>query len=222
MLPSHRNSTPHFLSLFEDTKTDRLVYSARYAKLAATLQEARPSMTLFQIPEFEEMVESKSRPYPYTKTWAEAEKDPIMIIHTSGSTGAPKPITYRNDFFGILDYQPRLPPFKGAEYSGTNTWAPKNGVRGHVYSTFPPFHLAGLIVWTGCLFFDAMLVLGPQDAPVTAKLALDMIKTTRPQHLAFPPSVTNDLVNLYRDDYSECLPTIDTLFTGGGPLTHES
>lgn len=147
MLPSQRNSSAHFQSLFEGTKTDRLLYSEKYTKLAASLRTDRPSITSFQIPEFEEMVQSIASPYSYTKTWAEAQKDPIMVIHTSGSTGAPKPIWYNNMYFGILDYQSRLPPYEGAEYCGIADWAPKKGIQTRLFGGFPLFHLAGKIIF---------------------------------------------------------------------------
>lgn len=120
-----------------------MVFSEKYTKLASNLRTDRPSIVSFQIPEFEDMVKSTSVPYPYTKTWAEAKNDPIIAIHTSGSTGAPKPITYNHAYFGVLDYMSRLPPHNGVEMSSIADFGPQNGVQTPLYCAFPLFHLAG-------------------------------------------------------------------------------
>lgn len=36
--------------------------------------------------------EEEVPPYPYNKTFEEGEWDPLCVLHTSGSTGLPKPI----------------------------------------------------------------------------------------------------------------------------------
>lgn len=222
LLPSHRNSSAHFQSLFEATKLDRLLFSEKYTKLAASLQTGRPSLTSFQIPEFEDMVQSKSKPYAYTKTWAEAKNDPIMIIHTSGSTGAPKPITYTNAFYGVMEHTARLPPHDGVPYSGLADFGPSNGAQTRLFNGFPLFHLAGLFNNIGAIFFDAIFILGSPDVPVTAKQVVDVIKYGRVQFASLPPSISNDIVKMYSAEFEECLPTLEKILTGGGPLATEA
>ncbi|KAF1922667.1 acetyl-CoA synthetase-like protein [Didymella exigua CBS 183.55] len=40
-----------------------------------------------------------ANPYPYEKTYEDAKDDEILIIHTGGTTGAPKPIFMNNGFW---------------------------------------------------------------------------------------------------------------------------
>lgn len=51
---------------------------------------------------------------PYTKTAAEAEWDPFLVLHTSGSTGLPKPIVTKHGSITLSDTQQLLPEWNGA------------------------------------------------------------------------------------------------------------
>src|SRR5690348_7717816 len=52
------------------------------------------------VPELEELLDDAPvEVYPYTKTIDEARMDPCLVLHTTGSTGLPKPITWK---LGIL------------------------------------------------------------------------------------------------------------------------
>lgn len=47
--------------------------------------------------------------YPFTKTWAEAARKPAFVIHSSGTTGAPKPLRYTPELLAVAHAQRRLP-----------------------------------------------------------------------------------------------------------------
>lgn len=222
LVPSHRNSPAHFRSLFEATKMHRLVYSKKYLKLADSLQADRPSITSFEIPELEELVREISRPYPYTKTFEEAKDDPLITLHTSGSTGDPKPITYSNAFIATFDYLPRLPPYKGLEVCSVSCYGPQNGVQTRMVTAFPLFHLGGLFQSLGGLYFDAALFVVSPDVPVTAKAVLDLIKATKSRIANLPPSISNDLFKLYRSEFEECFSHLKVVMNAGGPLSLET
>ena len=44
-------------------------------------------------------------PYLYEKTFEEAAHDPIVIVHTSGTTGMPKPILWTHAIYATIDAQ---------------------------------------------------------------------------------------------------------------------
>lgn len=43
------------------------------------------------------------KPFPYDKTFEQAEWEPLLVLHTSGSTGIPKPIIVSHGMVAIND-----------------------------------------------------------------------------------------------------------------------
>ena len=48
---------------------------------------------------------TRVQPYLYDKTFEEAKHDPIVISHTSGTTGMPKPIVWTHAIAATIDAQ---------------------------------------------------------------------------------------------------------------------
>lgn len=52
-----------------------------------------PALVIETIPSFDQMLGSNPAPYPYEKEFDDAENEPILVLHSSGSTGkASEPI----------------------------------------------------------------------------------------------------------------------------------
>lgn len=62
--------------------------------------------------------------FPYNKTYEEAQWDPVVVLHTSGSTGFPKPIVARVGMISVGDAFNELPDFQGTRFT-FNVWAEK-------------------------------------------------------------------------------------------------
>ena len=46
------------------------------------------SMKTLYVPPLAELLDGATcQPYPYTKTFEEAQREPFLVLHTSGSTG---------------------------------------------------------------------------------------------------------------------------------------
>ena len=58
---------------------------------------ASGGMRSFKVEKLDDMVYKQgTKAYPYNKTFEEAVRDPIVIVHTLGSTGMPKPILWNH------------------------------------------------------------------------------------------------------------------------------
>lgn len=57
--------------------------------------------------------EQDVEPFPYGKTYEEAEWEPLMVLHTSGSTGIPKPIIVKHALLALGDDYRDAPDFQG-------------------------------------------------------------------------------------------------------------
>ncbi|KAL9018038.1 MAG: hypothetical protein Q9185_004640 [Variospora sp. 1 TL-2023] len=82
--------------------------------------------------------------FPYEKTFDEAIQDPFCLLHTSGSTGPPKPVPWSHGLIGTMDAVRLLPPTEGDDGLAPWTSLWKEGDR--IYSSFPMSHGAGIIM----------------------------------------------------------------------------
>lgn len=79
------------------------------------------------------------RHFPYEKSFEDAAHDPFIVIHTSGSTGLPKPVTLYHGGLATPDAHHVMSP--------TNGYDPQlmTGQGGHntrVFASLPPFHVS--------------------------------------------------------------------------------
>lgn len=69
------------------TGSNKVLYASELTPLANSLQSVATSVSIDPIPSFQEMLDSNPEPYPYEKSFDEAKDDPIVVLHSSGSTG---------------------------------------------------------------------------------------------------------------------------------------
>ncbi|RYO94510.1 hypothetical protein DL764_007829 [Monosporascus ibericus] len=121
------NSFNIHLSLMKQTECKAL-FSAVGVRVDDILAE-RP-MSHATVPDLDELLDSKDRapPFPYTKTYEEAVQDPYLILHSSGTTGDPKPIVITHAVAAALDAHQLLPDVDGYTHV-LDVSAPGDGVR---------------------------------------------------------------------------------------------
>lgn len=94
--------------------------------------------------------------YPYDKTYAEARLEPWVVLHTSGTTGMPKPIVQTHATYSPLDACTALPSL------GLPDTYPSDSKGRRVYLGFPLFHCGGISMLLPCSIFGRFtIVLGP-------------------------------------------------------------
>ena len=100
-------------------------------------------MKLLDVPEIDELLDAESAEiFPYNKTFDEAIQDPFCLLHTSGSTGVPKPISWSHGLIGTMDAVRLLPPTKGDD--GLAPWTSLWNEGDRIYSSFPLSHVCVL------------------------------------------------------------------------------
>ena len=83
---SPRNSVDAHVNLFTLQKCRTLILPQPQPPYAASLLATYRMRTL-EIPSLDEFLTTEVTPYPYNKSFEEARKDPLVALHTSGSTG---------------------------------------------------------------------------------------------------------------------------------------
>jgi acyl-coenzyme A synthetase/AMP-(fatty) acid ligase len=97
-----------------------------------------PVQTLVRIPTLDALLHESDHapPYPYDKSFDAARSDPVFVLHTSGSTGIPKPMVYTNEFVWRIYKANTLPARPGAERVDDYF------LRGEFFSFLPAFHVS--------------------------------------------------------------------------------
>ena len=125
-------------------------------------------------------------PYPFQGTFEEVKNKTFVILHTSGSTGIPKPVHVAHMVFSSQDAQ-QLIPFLG----GRPTWVDR--IRGkRLFVGLPLFHAACLAKMAYCAFTGATLVL-PPTVPLTADVMNAVFTHANVECAIIAPSLIIDI-----------------------------
>jgi hypothetical protein len=152
--------------------------------------------------------EREANTYPYNKTYTEAKLDPFVVLHTSGSTGLPKPIVQTHATIALFE------AFLGLPKIGLQLTYPAMCAGARLYLAFPLFHCAGLsMLLPGSIHAGFTVVLGP--FPPSAEVANAILVHGNVQQSCLAPMI---LIDLAKDPkYLENLGHLKQITFGGGP-----
>lgn len=163
-LPSPHNPAEVQRGLLAATKSQILLCSQNFANDARAVALSTDSR-LAVLPELMELFDPATvEPVPYDKNYEQEKKQPFVILHTSGTTGTPKPVSLPHVYYAYEDLS------QGEAYAGSITSVPFSaGIR--CLTTAPMRH-------AGCIFFGLLkpilnrivTVLPPAGLPITAEL----------------------------------------------------
>ncbi|RGP80029.1 hypothetical protein FLONG3_1800 [Fusarium longipes] len=102
-------------------------------------------MRILELPSIEELLDAEStEPFPFVKIFEASKHDPFCILHTSGTTGVPKPVFWTHALIGTMDAVRLLPPTEGD--GGLAPWMENWSPGDRIYSSFPMSHGAGVLM----------------------------------------------------------------------------
>ncbi|KAF1934949.1 acetyl-CoA synthetase-like protein [Clathrospora elynae] len=191
---SPKNSTKGALAVLEATQCN-IWANASDVAMVPLVQDFLPKrcMKLLEIPPLEYLLDAKdTKPFPYTRTFEEAASEPFCYLHTSGSTGVPKPIPWTHGLVGTMDAIRLLPPVDGdgGLLPWTSDW--KEGDR--IYSSFPMCHGAGIIMNIIMpALFGLHCVLGPAKVIPNMSLMESLADHAKIDIWSMVPSLVDEL-----------------------------
>ncbi|KAL8934421.1 MAG: hypothetical protein Q9216_005921 [Gyalolechia sp. 2 TL-2023] len=219
LLLSPRNTLAADLSLIEQTKCTKLCYSRELTSQVRGIQESLGDGRYAEVPSLQEMLQFRSPPYPYDYSFDEVAERQILILHSSGSTGLPKPIFMTHGTFATMDNDRNLPTKDGRKRLDFTIWDFKGG--GRFYTAFPPFHLAGVVATASVvvpIFSEkAAPVLGPFTRPPSGAIVKDIMCHYQLKSMFVPPSIIEQVLQ-EAGGFDE-LGQLEWLAYTGGPLS---
>lgn len=209
LLTSTRNSVEGQRHLLQSTHCVKFMHGAESKADVESIRDDNTQFQSYEIPSLVELLKGDAEPFPGKVSHNPAKT--AIIIHTSGSTGLPKPIELKNGYvagayvLAALEGRPHM-----AEIFFGNSVS---------LCTLPFFHAMGLFSIVKSIFGRGPLVLPPIGRLPTAEMNLEMIKAAKPNVAFFPPSILEDLVDL--PGGMEALSTFDFVMFAGAPLAQK-
>ena len=211
-LPSPRNSLETQVILLEKTHCKKFIVPDPPPPAVSQLLKGIESLA---IPDLDYFLEPGEFPaFRYDKTFDQARYEPLVVLHTSGSSGIPKPITVAHGSIATMDAYHLVPSRGDPQVLGPSF----KGTR--MLMTFPMFHMASFTLLVGLgVYYDVVGVLPPAGEPLSAMLVDAILLQGNIQGAALPPSI---IVDLYKNPKSfERLCELDYVLYAGGPLPKE-
>ena len=103
--------------------------------------------------------------YPYSMTYDEARLEPLVVLHTSGSIGIPKPVIMVHRTLSCIDAYRLIPSLGGREVAGPS-WE-----KTRLFLAFPLFHAASICYLLGLgIYCGVVCLLPPSGVPLSASI----------------------------------------------------
>ncbi|KAH6618355.1 hypothetical protein B0J18DRAFT_277146 [Chaetomium sp. MPI-SDFR-AT-0129] len=212
-LISPRNSLEGNVSLLNATQCAKFVHSVEFQGMVNGLAQATPNLQTAQIPEVADIFSAaEGTTYQDRGSNYLEDQETFVILHSSGSTGLPKPIYLKGGIFRV-----------GAE--SLSMPAPEGRTNVHIsiirsellLCTMPFFHVYGIMMlFNRSLYNQGPLTILPPGRPPTADLVLHALEQVQPRSAVFPPSLLEDIINI--PGGLEKLGKLDGVYYGGAPL----
>ncbi|KAK2003342.1 male sterility protein [Colletotrichum falcatum] len=210
---SPRNSEEAQLNLFALTGCDILYHDATFQHSVQPWLANRSSMKahLIEPLQFWLANDMAVESFPYVKSAEEAEWEPFVVLHTSGSTGLPKPIVVPNGLMMLSDKLHLLPNWKGTESAMRGLARTRRNL-----TPMPFSHASGLYSFFGFhLYWNVRVTFAIINGPFTADFVMDQLAHAGDDvdSISLPPSVLEELS--LRKEGCDCLKKLKFVVFGG-------
>ncbi len=76
------------ISLLEQTKCTKFVYSSEVSERVHDLQRQKKDLQIYAVQSLNDFLQEYSEHYSYDVEFSDVRWDPVLILHSSGSTGS--------------------------------------------------------------------------------------------------------------------------------------
>jgi acyl-CoA synthetase (AMP-forming)/AMP-acid ligase II len=213
LLASTRNSEEGQRAILQRTQSKKFLHGQGMRDEVLALQDEKTPIDAYEVPPLDYFFDGDDVEH-YEGTVSSDPNDIVAIIHTSGSTGIPKPIYLRNGYLACLDRIRTLPisndrKSRAQKFVGTD----------RAFCSLPWFHAMGFFMGLRSIYAQGPLVLPPVGRSPNADLTLEILRVAKPETGFFPPAILEDIVDA--PDGMDTLSKLDFIFFAGAPLAQE-
>lgn len=140
---SPRYSLLGYTNLLKSTDCKTMLAPVPQPPITASILKAHV-MRVHHIPEAEELLGEIHPHFPYEKSFEQARGEPLVVLHTSGTTGLPKPVIWTHDWAASFAEQLAKEPPAGYE----NVHRMMLGTR--CFSLMPCYHVSATAAHHEC------------------------------------------------------------------------
>jgi thioester reductase-like protein len=210
-LPSPRNSLTAHKHLLGAVNCTKILTPTPRPPFVTAILEAVP-LSAYDVPSVDDLLSAGYPHFEYTKSLPEGLDDILAIIHTSGSTGIPKPITWRLSTACAHMRMFRIDAPEGFE--NQHKWS----IGKRQFMPLPPFHAAGLASLTFInIPADVTCILPTAAGLPTASALVEALKQTPMDMAALVPSIVQELAQEPKL-LEFCAQNLEYCFYMGGDL----
>ncbi|KAF3049355.1 putative secondary metabolism biosynthetic enzyme [Didymella keratinophila] len=216
LFTSPRNSLDGQKFLVEKTNCEIFLTTAETAPQVGMIEKEVPQVRVFRAPTTQELLNPSLSVPSYPGRHSRDVSAASLILHTSGSTGLPKPIRLTVGGLNTCHSQASLDPEGDAE----QVCKPFLADTRPMLAAVPFFHAMGIIVGLRSLMCKGTIVRLPSEKMLSAGLVIEAIEAIKPTSGIFPPSILEDISATEKG--IKALGQLDSVFFGGAPLAAAS
>ena len=204
--------------LISKTGCSAILHGKERTELAQHVATICGGLNIVPVPDLDEMfgAANQRKPYPYTKSWEEGKSDPILIVHTSGTTGHPKPVVYNQYMMQSWSRFFRASRSMGIE-TNLNSMVEIRYCVPVAYN-----HYAGInTLLQAAILLDAPIVVPPPlHGPISGEQLREVIKYGHIGGILTLPSIIQDMYHNSPESQSY-LEDLESILYAGAPLNKD-
>ncbi|KAJ8060459.1 hypothetical protein OCU04_010783 [Sclerotinia nivalis] len=215
LLISPYNSNEGNISLFKALDCHILATTDPVPLGVPAILNSISELRTITVPSVDELLDKNYEHFPFSKTFNEAKNEPLVCLHTSGTTGLPKPVIYTHDFVATYMRMVQLVPPEGFESREKEYQCTR------ILMNLPPFHASSINCFAESLANQNIIVFPLPMERATASSLAEIMKHTPVDSLCAPPWMVHEIAT--NPQLLEELLTrkLDTIWFGGGDLPQQ-